>query len=34
MIDHMYVNNICYALNCYLNGNGLTAKIGDDDWSS
>lgn len=32
VIDHMYVNNICYALNCYLNGNGLTAKIGDDDW--
>ena len=28
----MYVNNICYALNCYLNGNGLTAKIGPDDW--
>ena len=32
VIDHMYVNNICYALNCYLNGNGQTAKIGDDDW--
>ena len=32
VIDHMYVNNICYALNCYLNGNGLTANIGDDDW--
>ena len=32
VIDHMYVNNVCYALNCYLNGNGLTAKIGDDDW--
>ena len=32
VIDHMYVNNICYALNCYLNGNDLTAKIGDDDW--
>ena len=31
VIDHMYVNNICYALNCYLNGNGLTANIGDDD---
>lgn len=32
VIDHMYVNNIDYALNCYLNGNGLTAKIGPDDW--
>ncbi len=32
VVDHMYVNNICYALNCYLNGNGLTAKIGPDDW--
>ena len=32
VVDHMYVNNITYALNCYLNGNGLTAKIGDDDW--
>ena len=32
VIDHMYVNNICYALNCYLNGNGLTAKIDDTDW--
>ena len=32
VIDHMYVNNICYAVNCYLNGNGLTAKIDDSDW--
>lgn len=32
VIDHMYVNNICYALNCYMDGNGLTAKIGPDDW--
>ena len=32
VIDHMYVNNTTYALNCYLEGNGLTAKIGDDDW--
>ncbi len=32
VIDHMYVNNTTYALNCYVNGNGLTAKIGDDDW--
>ena len=32
VVDHMYVNNTTYALNCYLNGNDLTAKIGDDDW--
>ncbi|MBQ0075243.1 MAG: DUF4465 domain-containing protein [Prevotella sp.] len=32
VIDHMYVNNICYSLNVYCEGNGLSAKIGDDDW--
>ena len=32
VIDHMYVTNTCYATNCYLNGNDLTANIGDDDW--
>lgn len=32
VIDHMYVNNICYALNCYMNGNDYTEKIGPDDW--
>ena len=32
VIDHMYVNNVCYAINCYLNGNDLTAKIDDTDW--
>jgi len=32
VIDHMWVNNGCYAINCYLEGNGLTAKIGEDDW--
>ena len=32
VVDHMYVNNICYAINCYTDGNGLTAKIGPDDW--
>lgn len=31
-IDHMYVNNSTYAINCYCNGNGLTAQIGPDDW--
>ena len=32
VVDHMYVSNITYALNCYLNGNGLTAKIDESDW--
>ncbi|MFR6406366.1 MAG: DUF4465 domain-containing protein [Holdemanella sp.] len=28
----MYITNTTYALNCYIDGNGLTAKIGDNDW--
>lgn len=32
-IDHMFVNNTNYTLNCFLDGNGLTAKIGDNDWA-
>lgn len=32
VIDHMWVANTDYALNCYVNGNDLTAKIGDSDW--
>ncbi len=32
VIDHIYVTNTTYALNCYIDGNGLTAKIGPDDW--
>ena len=32
VIDSMWVTNTTYALNCYIDGNGLTAKIGDDDW--
>ena len=32
IIDHMYVNNSAYAINCYMDGNGLTAKIGEGDW--
>lgn len=32
VIDHMYITNTAYAINCYVNGNGLTANIGDDDW--
>lgn len=32
VVDHMYVNNTNYALNCFVNGNDLTANIGEDDW--
>ena len=32
VIDYMYVNNSTYAISCYMDGNGLTAKIGPDDW--
>jgi hypothetical protein len=32
VIDHMYVNNSTYAISCYMDGNGLTAEIGPDDW--
>ncbi len=32
VIDHLYVNNSTYAINCYKDGNGLTDKIGPDDW--
>ncbi len=32
VIDHMYVNNTTYALNCYVSGNSLTPKIGKNDW--
>lgn len=32
VIDHMYVTNNTYAINCYMNGNDLTANIGPDDW--
>lgn len=32
IIDHMYVNNTCYALSCYIDGNSLTASIGEDDY--
>lgn len=32
IIDHMYVNNSTYALNCYVNGNSLTPNIGSEDW--
>ena len=32
VIDHMFVNVTTYLLNCLVNGNGLTAEIGSDDW--
>ena len=31
VIDHMWVNNSTYQLNCYANGNELTDVIGADD---
>ena len=31
IVDHMWVNNSCYALNCYYNGNGLTAPLTESD---
>ena len=32
VIDHMYVTNICYDMNTYVNGNDYTAAIGENDW--
>ncbi|MDE6049987.1 MAG: DUF4988 and DUF4465 domain-containing protein [Paramuribaculum sp.] len=32
VVESMWVMNTLYAMNCYLNGNGLTAEIGPDDW--
>lgn len=32
VIDHMWVNNSCYAISCFMDGNGLTAVIGEEDW--
>lgn len=32
VISYMWVMNSTYAMNCYVSGNGLTAKIGPDDW--
>lgn len=32
VIDHMFVTNNTYAVNCYIDGNSLTAKIGEGDW--
>lgn len=32
VIDHMYVNNTTYAMNCFANGNELTENIRETDW--
>ena len=32
VIDHMWVNNSCYAISCFADGNGLTANIGENDY--
>lgn len=32
VIDHMWIMNSVYAMNCYIDGNSLTAQIGPDDW--
>jgi len=32
VIDHIWIMNSTYAMNCYVEGNGLTAQIGPDDW--
>lgn len=32
VVESMWVMNTLYAMNCYVSGNGLTAKIGPDDW--
>lgn len=32
IIESMWIMNTVYAMNCYISGNGLTAKIGPDDW--
>lgn len=32
VIESMWIMNTVYAMNCYISGNGLTAKIGPDDW--
>lgn len=32
VIDHMWVNNSCYAISCFADGNSLTANIGENDY--
>ena len=31
VVDHMWVTNSCYAINCYIGGNGLTAPLAEGD---
>ena len=31
VIDHIWINNSTYSLNCYVNGNGLTDPVGEND---
>lgn len=33
VIDHIWINNSTYVLNCFFNGNGLTAPLGEGDKS-
>lgn len=32
VVESMWIMNTLYAMNCYIEGNGLTAKIGPEDW--
>lgn len=32
VVESMWIMNTVYAMNCYISGNGLTDKIGPDDW--
>ncbi len=32
IVESMWIMNTVYAMNCYVEGNSLTAKIGPDDW--
>lgn len=32
VVESIWIMNTVYAMNCYVSGNGLTAKIGPDDW--
>ena len=31
VVDHMWVTNSCYAINCYIGGNGLTEPLAEGD---
>ncbi len=32
VIDHMWINNTCYPISCFLEGNSMTKPIGENDW--